>query len=277
MRIRSLVVLIVAACTVTAHAADVPPDAKAPPKEKFHLFLLMGQSNMSASVKLDKKDLAVAGRILVLDPKDGKTWKGVLGEKNNKHFAFPVGPGFGFAAEMARKNPTITIGLIPVAVSGSPLSSWEKGAGHYKRTVERLANVRKQGALKGVLWHQGETDAYRNNRDPHSYGKRLAKMIGDLRAEIKAPKLPFVVGEIGHWVSRKRSFRFVPIINAALNGIPKAVANTACVSSAGLGHYGGNLHFNESSSHEFGRRYAAAYVKLVEKPKAEAAKKRAAE
>ncbi len=268
MKIRLLVMLMVAACTATAHAADVPPDAKPPAKEKFHLFLLMGQSNMSALVKLDKKDIAVAGRILVMDPKDGKIWKGVIDPKTNAPFAFPVGPGFGFAAEMARKDPAITIGLIPVASGGSPLSSWEKGAGNYKRAVEWLANVRKQGVLKGILWHQGETDAYRNNPKPHSYGKRLAKMIGDPRTEIKAPKPPFVVGEIGHWVARKRSFRFVPIINAALNGIPKAVANTACVSSAGLGHFGGNLHFNEASSHEFGRRYAKTYVKLVEEAKA---------
>jgi len=276
MKMRLIVMLVVAAYTVTAHAAQAPPDAKPPAKEKFRLFLLMGQSNMSASMKLDKKDIAVAGRILVLDPKDGKRWKGVLDAKTNEPFAFPVGPGFGFAAEMARKDQTITIGLIPVAVGGSPLSSWEKGAGHYKHTVEWLANVRDQGVLKGILWHQGETDAYRNNPNPQSYGKRLAKMIGDLRTEIKAPKLPFVVGEIGHWVSRKRSFRFVPIINAALNDIPKAVANTACVSSAGLGHFGGNLHFNEASSHEFGRRYAAAYVKLVEAAKVETAKKKAA-
>jgi hypothetical protein len=32
--------------------------------------------------------------------------------------------------------------------------------------------------------------------------------------------------------------------------------------------YGGNLHFNEASSHEFGRRYAKAYLKLVEQAKA---------
>jgi hypothetical protein len=231
-----------------------------PAKENFYLFLLMGQSNMAAERSVDDRDREVAGRILVFDPSGTKGWLASTAADGKDPVRYPVGPGFGFAAELARKYPQITVGLIPVAVGGSGLNSWEKGAGNYKTAVARVELVAKTGVLKGVLWHLGETDAYRTNDDPHSYGKRLAQMIADLRAELKSPDLPFVVGQIGHWVARKRSFAFAGIINQQLTAIPSQVKRTACAASDGLGHEGGNLHFNPAASHEFGRRYAAAYL-----------------
>lgn len=239
-------------------------DQGAPPKEKFHLFLLMGQSNMALEVSLAEADRNVADRVLVFDPAGGGQWRPALGGEPGKPARFPVGPGFGFAAEVARKNPGVTIGLVPIAVGGTSLVSWEKDAGNYKRTLELAARVRKDGNVKAVLWHQGESDAYRTTPNPGSYGPRLVKMIGDLRHDLDAKDLPLVAGQIGPWVARKRSFTFVPAINQALLGIPSQVPHTACVTSEGLAHGGDSLHFSEAAAHEFGRRYAAAYAKLTQ-------------
>ena len=240
-----------------------PPAASVqlPAKNKFHLFLLMGQSNMAIGVKLDAADMAVADRILVLDPKDGASWLPVL-DKDKKPVPLGVGPGLGFAAEYARQNPGVTVGLVPTAVGGSPLASWEKNAALYDQALARLAKVRERGVLKAVLWHQGETDAYKTS-NPNTYGARLAQMIGDLRADVKEPRLPFIVGEIGQFVARKSSFTFVGIINQHLQAIPSQVKRTACVSASGLTDGGDSLHFSEAASHEQGRRYEKAYQQII--------------
>lgn len=105
----------------------------APPKEHFHLFLLMGQSNMAAAMPLAEADRNVADRIRVFDPAGGGTWQLVVGDDPAQAHTFPVGPGLGFAAEAARRDPGLTIGLVPLAVGGSGLVSWEKDAANYKR------------------------------------------------------------------------------------------------------------------------------------------------
>jgi len=235
----------------------------APPKEHFHLFLLMGQSNMALSMPLAAADRDVADRIRVFDPAGGGTWHVAVGDDPAKPPSFPVGPGLGFAAEAARGDPGLTIGLVPLAVGGSGLASWEKDAANYQRALELAARVRQDGTLKAVLWHQGETDAYHTTANPGSYGPRLVNMIGDLRHDLGSNDLPFIAGQIGPWVARKRSFTFVPLINQALTSLPSQVAGTACVSSEGLAHGGDNLHFSELAEQAFGRRYAEAYARLT--------------
>ena len=70
-----------------------------------------------------------------------------------------VGPGLSFAKAMAGNDETVTIGLIPCAVGGTPLSRWESDGDLYKYAIARAKAAMKDGTIKGVLWHQGEIDA----------------------------------------------------------------------------------------------------------------------
>jgi hypothetical protein len=166
---------------------------------------------------------------------------------------------------MASHMTKATIGLVPCAVGGTPLRRWMKGGDLYSNAVERAHLAMKFGTLKGVLWHQGESDSgTRTNAE--SYGTRLAQMIKDLRADLGAPDLPVVVGQLGEFLYDRGPDKspYARVVNDSLARLPEHVPHTACVMSKGLTHKGDVLHFNAASQREMGKRYAHEMLKLIE-------------
>ncbi len=96
------------------------------------MFLLVGQSNMAGRGKVSEEDQKPRERVLMLS-KEAK-WVPAV---DPLHFDKPgiagVGLGRSFGLEIAKAHPDITVGLIPCAVGGSPISSWEPGQ-FYKPT-----------------------------------------------------------------------------------------------------------------------------------------------
>jgi hypothetical protein len=143
--------------------------------------------------------------------------------------SYPMGTGLGlgysFAQELlASGGVDGPIGLVPCAYGGSPLSRWERAHGLtdewvgnainivgngdeavdgdlYARAIRRarLALERGNTVLRGVIWHQGESDT-RDLALAQSYGARLTTLISNLREDLAAPFLPFLIGELGHWL-----------------------------------------------------------------------------
>src|SRR5439155_9170141 len=107
-----------------------------------------------------------------------------------------MGPGIPFAIEMLKADPKVTIGLVPCAVGGTPLRRWVKGADLYEKAVSRAKLAAQAGVIKGVLWHQGESDTG-NQKNAESYESRLTQMFKDLRQDLGLPDLPIVVGQLG--------------------------------------------------------------------------------
>ncbi len=136
---------------------------------------------------------------------------------------------------MAKANPAVRIGLIPCAVGGTAIESWQPGALDkvtkkypYDDALARIREAMKTGVVKGIIWHQGEA-----NSDPvkgAGYPKKLSELIERLRMEIKDPNLPFVAGELGPY-REKHS-----IINDQLKQLPQTVKHTRVASSEGLVH-----------------------------------------
>ncbi|MFT4177084.1 MAG: sialate O-acetylesterase [Luteolibacter sp.] len=231
-----------------------------PAKENFHIYLLMGQSNMAGRGSLEKRQtknlrvlaLAADGQwVVAKDPmhsKQGRTEPG-------------VGPGIPFAIEMLKTDPKITIGLVPCAVGGSPLKRWVKNGDLYKIAIERAKAVEPYGIIKGVLWHQGETDASKQ-AFAESYEARLTRMFSDLRQDLGQPDLPIVVGQLGEFVSQHPKSPFTEPVRAALANIPKTVPHVGFADSAGLKDKGDKLHFNTDAQKEFGKRYAHAMYEI---------------
>ncbi len=257
-----LLLPLLAACTaaVSAIAADAP---KLPAKEKFHLYLLIGQSNMAGRGALDEEAAAPHQRVLKLTKEN--TWAPAT---EPLHFDKPiagVGLGSSFARVMAEANPAVTIGLIPCAVGGTPLSRWQKGGDLYKQAVVRARIAMNDGTLAGILWHQGENDAGQGESLAKSYGERLAGMIADLRAELGAPGAPFVAGKLGEFlqpVTRDGKPNHWQLVNEHLAALPGKVANTAVAESSDLKAKSDQVHFDTPSLREFGRRYARAMQSL---------------
>lgn len=244
--------------------ADTPASASPPADPaSFHLYLLIGQSNMAGRGALDATPPADEPRIFALAP-DG-TWmiaRDPLHEKIGRTEP-GVGPGLSFARKMLEANPKITIGLIPCAVGGSPLKRWEKGADLYTAALGRALAATKIGTLKGVLWHQGETDAGKADAAA-SYESRLVKMIASLREDLGRPELPVVVGEIGRFLKPDKQ-PHADAVRAAIKRVPSIVPHSAFVDSEGLEHKGDSLHFDTASTRELGVRYARA-MQLLENP-----------
>ena len=132
MKIKLLlsVALFMGLFTVLSTTRAEEKASQLPPKEKFEIYLLIGQSNMAGRGKVDPATNKAHPRVLKLD-KQGK-W---VPATDPLHFDKPkiagVGPGSGFGPVIAEAKPGVTIGLIPAAVGGTPLSRWVKGGDLY--------------------------------------------------------------------------------------------------------------------------------------------------
>jgi hypothetical protein len=237
---------------------------KLPPKDRLHLYLLIGQSNMAGRGKISPESTVSSEHILKFSKEN--TW---VEATEPLHFDKPVagtGLGMSFARVMADATPGVTIGLIPCAVGGTPLDRWCKGGDLYKQALARAKLAMKDGTLKGILWHQGEGDCGSEEK-ARSYGERLAKMVTDLRADLGAGDVPFVAGKLGEFLGKgsKSKPSLWPVVNEQISSVPQRVPRAAFVESKGLMHKGDNLHFDTPALREFGKRYAEAMQRLQRK------------
>jgi len=235
-------------------------------KEKFHLFLLAGQSNMAGRGVVEDEDRLPHPRVLSFN-QDGR-WVPAV---DPIHFDKPVAGvclARTFGIVVAEKSHEVTVGLIPCAAGGSPISAWTPG-GYWEQTdshpyddaIRRAKEAMTYGVLKAILWHQGESDAQPDLADVHE--KRLHDFIHRFRHELNAPDLPFIIGQLGQFEGRPWD-EFRRKVNAAHEATPPKVKNTAFVPSDGLTPKEDGVHFNSASLREFGRRYAHAYFRLAE-------------
>ncbi|WP_417738055.1 sialate O-acetylesterase [Rosistilla oblonga] len=241
-------------------AAVVPKDP-----QQFHLFLLVGQSNMAGRGKVTAEDQKTDPRVLMFDK--ANQW---VPAKDPLHFDKPgiagVGLGKTFALDYAADHPGVTVGLIPCAVGGSSINVWKPG-GFHKQTKShpwddcqaRTQLALPAGTLKGILWHQGESDAGKSSAP--GYQEKLHDLVARFRADLKAPEVPFLVGQLAQfpnrpWSDSKR------LVDAAHRSLLESVPFTAFVPSDGLTPKSDNVHFDAASMREFGHRYYKAYQGL---------------
>jgi len=254
--------LCCAAAALCAQTNATAASARLPAKEKLHLYLLMGQSNMAGRGKIAPEDKVPHPRVLVFTL-DNKWELAVEPVTRDKPGMLGVGPGLAFGKAMAQGEPGATIGLVPCAVGGTQLKLWQREGILYSNAVYRAKLAMHDGTLKGIVWHQGESDSG-TAANANTYGDRLAGMIHDIRANLDAPDLPVVVGQIGEFLYDRGPDHspYARVVNAALAALPSKVPATACVPSKGLKHKGDQLHFDAASQREFGRRYAAEMLRL---------------
>jgi len=234
----------------------------------YDLYLLVGQSNMAGRAPVDAASKETDPRIWMLDKSDH--W---VPATDPVHFDKPdvagVGPAISFAKEMLSNGGEGNggqgntgqkmIGLIPCAVGGSPIRVWEpdssylKGLHPYDDAIRRARAALQQGRLKGIIWHQGESD--NNPQSAALYMSRLQALIQRLRKDLDSPDLPFVAGEIGY-------FGKGTLINTVIDRLPGTVPHTAVVSAEGLTDKGDKTHFDIGSARELGKRYGQAMKRL---------------
>ncbi len=240
---------------------------KLPEKENFHLFLLAGQSNMAGRGIVEEEDEVPHKRVFSLNQHD--KWVPAV---DPIHFDKPkiagVGLGRTFGIILADKNPQITIGLIPCAAGGSPISVWEPGQ-YWEQTksypfddaIRRTETAMKYGVLKGILWHQGESDSKPGPAEV--YEKKLHALINRFRTDLNEPKVPFIVGQMGRHLEKSWD-NSKELVNLAHETLPQKIKNTGFVLSKGFTFNEDKVHFDSKSLREFGRRYAEVYLSITE-------------
>jgi hypothetical protein len=235
--------------------------------DKFHLYVLAGQSNMAGRGTVGTVDKTQHPRVWMLNREN--QW---VPATEPMHFDKPdvvgVGPGLAFGKLMAAQDTTLFIGLIPTAVGGSPIDTWQPGA-YYEPTksypfndaLKRIQLAQKTGIVHGLLWHQGESDS--KPELTAGYEQKLIGLITRFRQVVNAPALPVVVGTLGDFYVAKNPA--AAKINAILRGFPSHLAYVACVDASGLTDKGDATHFDANSARELGRRYANAMKALEQK------------
>ena len=241
-------------------------DSPLPSKEKFHLYILAGQSNMAGRGKVSEEDRTPHPRVLMLT-RDLR-WTPA---SDPLHFDKPgiagVGLGKTFGILAAEADPGVTIGLIPCAVGGSPIEAWKPGGFHpqtkthpWDDAMKRILSARESGVLKGILWHQGESDSKADLAV--RYEERLHSLVNRFRDELETPTLPFIAGQMGQFEERPWD-EHKKLVDLAHRQLPERLPHCAFVSSRGLSHKGDQVHFDAASYRELGKRFFEAFRTVV--------------
>jgi hypothetical protein len=246
-------------------------------KKDFHLFLLMGQSNMSGGVGLAAGDTQPVPRVLKVGyAKEGDEPKWAPGahplhpRRPNKKNRF--GPGLAFAETYVADKPGVVVGLIPMAWGGRSIEQLGKGSGIYSDAIRHTKAAMQAGTLKGVLWHQGESDTVEQTRTD-AYEKRLHLLIEDVRKDLGNPQLPFIAGNLAEFYGTGRDHKApdrvarITKIKEILRRLPEKVPHTGFVESTGCSPAArAKVHFDRKSCVLLGKRYAEVYAEMLAKP-----------
>jgi len=174
-----------------------------------------------------------------------------------------IGLGMSFA-ETLQGTFDKKIGLIPCAYGGTSLSQWQKGGFLYDTAVSTTKEALKNSRIKGILWHQGESDSDKLET-AESYKERFLPFINSLLSEIPNANIPIILGELGEFLLHYQECNYSHIVNKQLRDLCEAESQFAYVSSKGLTDNGDFLHFNAKSLRKLGNRYATAWMKCSQR------------
>jgi hypothetical protein len=241
----------------------------AKPTRPLQLFLLVGQSNMAGRGTVEKEDATPVPHVWAFDAQ--QQWVPAV---EPLHFDKPkvvgVGPGRAFGVSIAQAWPQAEIGLIPAAVGGSSIRAWEPGATDsatkthpYDEAVARAKAAMASGTLAGILWLQGESDS--NAKGAVDYEPRMRAVIANLRRDLGAPQVPFLIGQMGRFAEKPWN-AFRSRVDSIHQVVATSTPRAAFVLTGGLVHRGDTIHYDAPSAREIGKRYAKSYLVLQPVP-----------
>lgn len=231
-----------------------------PQKNKVWVFIMAGQSNMAGRGQVAPSDTIPNKRILSLN-KQGE----LIYAKEPLHFYEPTRTGLdcgvSFANLLLKQIPEdVSVLLVPTAVGGSAISQW-LGDSTY-RDVKLLSNFKekvtiskKYGIVKGILWHQGESDASEKRIPVHT--QNLSKLFEIFRSIVGIKNLPIIIGELGSYSKTNDNWQK---INQKLREYVSIDQYSTIVQTQDLKHKGDYIHFDTAGQRTLGERFALAYL-----------------
>lgn len=230
-----------------------------------HSFLLMGQSNMAGrgnigDVEKIDNDLCFMYRMMHwIKMEEPINFDSFLDDE----FASGIGLSASFADTYAKTYGT-SVGLIPCAKGGAKLAWWMPGTPLFEQAVLFAKTAMRETELKGILWHQGESDC-RLPEDFDAYSERFVTIMTEFRKSIGRPNLPVVIGEISnHITDRWGRLPGYQALNQTLHKLAKQIPNCHIVECGDFPLKPDGIHFNAHSLRKMGNLYFEAYQALTE-------------
>ncbi|MBN1559480.1 carbohydrate binding domain-containing protein [candidate division KSB1 bacterium] len=256
----------------------------AEPDPNFYIFLCFGQSNMEGFPGIEEQDkIAVDQRFQVLASVDfpnlGRT-------KGNWYEAVPplcrgncgICPADYFGRTMVANLPEeIRVGVVNVSVAGCKIELFEKdtfqmyastapgwmaniikqyNGNPYQYLVDMAKLAQKDGVIKGILLHQGESNT-NDNEWPAKVKGIYDNLIKDL--SLKAEDVPLLAGEL---VNADQGGACASM-NAIIAELPQTIPNAHVISSTGCISRPDHLHFTPAGYRQLGKRYAEKMLSLL--------------
>ncbi len=275
--------MAVLAAALQSVRAEVDPN--------FYIYICFGQSNMEGNAQWEAQDVGnVDPRFQMLATCNFDNPKRTMGNWYTAEcpIVSPVGklgPSDYFGRTMVQELPDKRVGVIAVAMGGSPIEMFDKdlyqkklnenpnewwaqlakryyGGNPYGRIIEMAKKAQEVGVIKGILLHQGES----NNGDPNWPGmvKKIYKdMLRDLG--LRASDVHLFVGETEYAeMGGGCSWH-----NTVVAKIPEVIPTGHVVSAEGIPGNGTDpWHFSAEGYRIFGRRYAEKVLDVMNHPEA---------
>jgi len=229
-----------------------------PPKENFYIYILAGQSNMAGRGFVQPQDTISSAKVLALDKNNEWVYA-----KEPLHYYEPTRTGLdcglSFGKELsAFYGKKITIGLVPCAIGGSSIEQWLSdstyhGVTLYSNLLKKIKIAMGYGNIKGLLWHQGETNSSRANYK--NYKQKLENFFLKLRSDLNNPELPVYAGELSSFLNRKRN-PFADSVNNDLHVLSANMKNMYVIKTGDLTPKSDTIHFDSRSQRIMGERFA---------------------
>ena len=287
------VALLVLPASMAAQKKKAAPKKKAateqvkPADPNFYIFLCFGQSNMEGAARPEAQDLKSPGpRFVWMPAVDYPATDKLPARKMGEWYeAIPplcrpntgLTPADWFGRTLVASLPeNIKIGVIHVAIGGIDIKGflpdsikeyaekkapgWMKGMlaaydnNPYERLVTLAKKAQKDGVIKGILMHQGET----NTGDPKWAGmvkQVYDNLCGDLN--LKPEEVNLYAGNIvqadgkGVCIGCKKQ----------IDELPLTLHTSQVISSDGCTNGPDRLHFDAAGYRELGCRYGEAVAR----------------
>ncbi|MDH6313386.1 alpha-L-arabinofuranosidase [Parabacteroides sp. PFB2-10] len=258
------------------------------PDPNFFIYLCIGQSNMEAGARPEEQDSApVDPRFQMLSAVDMPQLQRT---KGNWYAANPplnrgenrMGPVDFFGRTMVANLPEeYRVGVINVSVAGAKIELWGKDTykdyldsaetwmqnickqydgNPYQRLVDMAKIAQKEGVIKGLLIHQGES----NSTDPewcHKVKKIHDNLVEDLH--LNPAEFYTLAGELK---SAEEGGACAGFNTNILVHLPEVLPNAYIISSKGCKGVNDPFHFNLEGFRELGKRYAIQMLECQNMP-----------
>ena len=264
-------------------------EVKAEVDPNFHVYICFGQSNMEGNAQWGAQDVGnVDARFQMLATCNFSSPKRTLGNwyKAECPIVSPVGklgPTDYFGRTMVANLPNHKIGVIAVALGGSPIEMFDKdkylqkykdnynewwaqiarnyyGENPYGRIIEMGKKAQEVGVIKGILLHQGCSNCGDPNW-PNMVKKIYEDMLKDLG--LRAEDVPLFVGEVEYKGSAPQSGG-CESHNVQVDRMPSVVPTSYVVSAKNLPGNGSDpWHFSAQGYRVFGMRYAQKALRVI--------------